>query len=221
MKRISLLQESLAALLLLTPAILLAQQMNYQARLTDASGNPLADGTQSVTFSLWDAASGGTQMWGPFAADGGSGNGHRPLASIINGRFNVALGPADTGNRPLSGAFNGAADRYLEIKVGSNAPIAPRQKLLAAPTAVYATRAATADTAANFTSVVLKTDEVNQRVGIGTATPTVKLEVAGQLAATGTLGELAFHITGPMPPNGLYGGRTAAAHIFGSTTLTG
>jgi hypothetical protein len=214
MKQIILLQKSLAALLLLAPVALPAQQMNYQGRLTDANGDALPNGTQSVTFSLWDAASGGNQVWGPYAADGGSGNGHSPLANIINGRFNVALGPLDTAARPLSGAFNGAADRYLEIKVGSNAPITPRQKLLAAPTAVYATKAASADTAANFTSVVLKTDEINQRVGVGTANPAVRLEVAGQLATTGPAGELAFHNRSDNTKRSVWWSDSNGAHLW-------
>ena len=214
MKQIILLQKSLAALLLLAPVALHAQQMNYQGRLTDANGDALPNGTQSVTFSIWDAASGGNQVWGPFAADGGSGNGHSPLASIINGRFNVALGPLDTSARPLSGAFSGAADRYLEIKVAGNAPISPRQKLLAAPTAVYATKAASADTAANFTSVVLKTDEINQRVGVGTANPAVKLEVAGQFLASGPLGEMAFQNRSDATKRSLWWSDAAGAHLW-------
>ena len=36
--------------------------MNYQAKLTDASGVAL-DGTYSITFRIYDAATGGNLLW--------------------------------------------------------------------------------------------------------------------------------------------------------------
>jgi len=101
----------LLALVAFAPA-LFAQQMNYQGRLTDASGNPLQDGQYTITFDLYDGPVNGAKVWGPFAYDGGSGNGHGAKVDLVNGRFNVILGPNDTTSRPLSGAFGGALVRF-------------------------------------------------------------------------------------------------------------
>jgi len=37
--------------------------INFQGRLTDASGNPVTDGAHAVTFRLFDVPSGGTALW--------------------------------------------------------------------------------------------------------------------------------------------------------------
>src|SRR5262249_49724686 len=60
---------------------------------------------------------------------------------VVQGYFNVMLGPVDTTNRPLTGAFLGAT-RFLEIKVGTNNPISPRQQILSAPYALNSANAA-------------------------------------------------------------------------------
>jgi len=163
-----------------------AQQMNYQGRLTDSSGAPRPGPQATIAFSIWTAATAGTQVWGPFTIN----------ADLIDGRFSVKLGDSagrDGSNRTLSAAFsNPAGPRYLELKVGTDAPL-PRQQILAAPTALFATHAThatTSDTAANFTSVVLKTDEINQRVGIGTSTPVAPLGFASSLG-----GKISLHGT--------------------------
>src|SRR5688572_16627603 len=135
-----------------------AQQMNYQGRLTDANGNALQDGQYTLTFDLYDAPESGAKIWGPFVYDGGSGEGHGPKADLVNGRFNVILGPRDTNSVDLAGAFAGT--RYLQISIASNPPLLPRQQVLSAPVAMYsmnAGRAAVADalsgSAVNFTDL--------------------------------------------------------------------
>jgi hypothetical protein len=147
----------LSALLLTAVLPATAQQMNYQGRLTDNSGNPLADGQYTLEFSLWDTATSGTQVWGPFVLDGTAGNGRGPRADLVNGRFNAVLGPLDTTGRPLTNAFSNTP-RYLQIKVGSNAAITPRQAILDTPTAMMAQRIPNVFTA-------------GKNVGIGTDSP--------------------------------------------------
>ena len=68
---------------------------------------------------------------------------------MVQGYFNVMLGPVDTAARPLTGAFQ-AATRFLEIKVGANNPISPRQQILSTPYALNAANAGNAATAAAF-----------------------------------------------------------------------
>src|SRR4051812_19669409 len=143
MKTRSLFLTATAWLLLagaLLPAAAFAQQMNYQGRLTDSSGNILADGQYSLTFELFDDATAGTRVWGPYLSDDATGDGHGSKADLVNGRFNVILGPNDTTARPLAGAFRAAGSRYLQITVGAT-PLLPRQQILSAPEALHAINA--------------------------------------------------------------------------------
>jgi microcystin-dependent protein len=96
---------------------------------------------------------------------------------LVQGYFNVMLGPLDTAARPLTGAFVGAT-RFLEIKVGTNNPISPRQQILSAP---YALSAANAGTAASAVSVVAAA--VNTPALADGAVTTAKLGDGGVITA--------------------------------------
>lgn len=112
--------------------------MNYQGQLVDANGAPLTASSTDLSFSIFTVASGGTAVWGPqtFTA-----------ITLLGGQFNVALGPADSSSRKLSDVLATTSSAYLEIKVGNNAPLAPRQLILSAPYAFRAGRAVLADNA--------------------------------------------------------------------------
>lgn len=145
-------------------------QMNYQGRLTDAQGNAINDGQYNIEFRLFNTSTLGTELWGPFTAAN---------VDVVAGRFNTIIGATDTASRALTTAL-ASPTIFLQIKVGGNAPLTPRQQILSAPKALHAAKAnhaTTADTAANFTSGVLKTDEINKRVGIGTPTPRYPLSI--------------------------------------------
>src|SRR5262252_4500398 len=113
--------------LLISTGISLTQQMNYQGRLTDSSGNAVADAQYSITFDIYDAATGGNDVWGPQIIP----------ADTVQGRFNVILGPTDATARNIINAFDGGTTRYLQITFQGNA-ILPRQQILAAPVAFRA-----------------------------------------------------------------------------------
>src|SRR5438309_422927 len=94
----------------------------YQGRLTN-SGNP-ANGQFDLTFSLWDASSGGTQVGSTVSMAN---------RAVSDGLFTVSL---DFG----TGAFQGSA-RWLETAVrtaggGAYTTLAPRQPLTPAPYAM-------------------------------------------------------------------------------------
>ncbi|MGA9350027.1 MAG: hypothetical protein WBW48_14660, partial [Anaerolineae bacterium] len=94
-----------------------AAKISYQGRLTDANGNPVADGTYTMQFQLYDARSGGTMLW-----DSGAQN-----VQVYDGLFNVELG-VDPSH------FNGQA-LWLELKVGAET-LLPRRELLPVPYAL-------------------------------------------------------------------------------------
>jgi hypothetical protein len=96
------------------------QRMNFQGRLTRPDGTPVPDGTYSVRFSLWDAATSGTEKWNQTVNS----------ITVRNGTFAVLL-DTSTG---ATDKFNG--NLYLEIKIGSDAPLAPRQPLVSVANAM-------------------------------------------------------------------------------------
>lgn len=100
--------------------------INYQGQLVDASGAPLTNGNYSLTVRIYSSDPGGTLLWGPQTL---------PNVPLVAGRFNVVLGPYDASFRVISTAFSNAT-AYLEIQVGANSPIVPRQQILSAPFAL-------------------------------------------------------------------------------------
>jgi len=115
--------------------------INYQGQVLAGDGTPLATGDYDLTFRIFDAAEGGTLIWGPQVFDGVPGVGHGPRIPVVQGYFNLMLGPSDTAAESLAEGFQGA-NRFLEIQVGANDPISPRQQILSAPYALNAQSAA-------------------------------------------------------------------------------
>lgn len=102
--------------------------VNFQGRLTKPDGTPAADGTVSIRFSLWTAATGGSEKWNQTV---------NPVA-VKNGTFAVLLNLTSgfTAGNDLRTTLNG--NTYLEIKVGTDAALTPRQQLVSM---AYALRA--------------------------------------------------------------------------------
>ena len=110
----------------------LPQLINYQGRLTDAQGNPL-NGAYNLKFTLWDAETGGNQLWSE----------DHPAVAVTDGLFQVALGntnhiTSDVLTPPLS-PTESFFDVYLEITVDGQ-EIVPRVALTSAPYAMLTHR---------------------------------------------------------------------------------
>jgi hypothetical protein len=87
------------------------QLINYQGRILDASGSTVPDGNYDISFSIYDAATGGEMKWSEI-------QGSVPVA---DGFFSTVLGSVT----PLSDTVFGGSERYLEIGIGGEA-ISPR-----------------------------------------------------------------------------------------------
>jgi hypothetical protein len=144
--------------------------INYQGMLTQSDGiTPVPNGTYSILFRIYDAATVGTLMWD-----------HTYSVTVTNGLFNVILGTSE----PIDLAFD--EPYWLEIKVGADPVLSPRTQLTSvgyAYTSEYAVSAGSAPTGGGWvdagTKVRLETS--TDSVGIGTSTPAYKLDVAGSL----------------------------------------
>ncbi len=125
MKRIPVLTTLTALLALWTMAVFglvpseaegaVPQLINFQGILRNGSGNPVADGSYSVIFTIYDAPAGGTVQWAETTS-----------VATTGGLFTVLLGSL---NPVPDSAFNNP-DRWLGVKVGADPEMTPRQQLV-------------------------------------------------------------------------------------------
>ncbi|UCE17157.1 MAG: hypothetical protein JSV84_09645 [Gemmatimonadota bacterium] len=88
--------------------------INYQGVLTDANGDPVADGAYDITFRFYNAATSGDLLWEETES-----------VNTYGGLFNVLLPiPHDT--------FDGS-DRWLGLEVGEDGEMVPRQQIASVP----------------------------------------------------------------------------------------
>jgi len=141
-----------------------ANVLSYEGRLTDASGNALGGaGTDyCFKFSIYDASTAGSKVWPSGSATGQS-------ITVTDGVFDALIGTADT----LDYNFFDNDTVYLNVdvatKVGASCTngdetyesVTPRQRIAAVGYAF---------SAANVYSSLLKTDNANDKVQIGTGT---------------------------------------------------
>src|SRR3990172_3920103 len=99
--------------------------INYQGKLTNASGDPVADGQYDVIFSIYDVPTGGTALWSE----------SWPLLQTYGGDFSAMLGSVMA---IPSTFFSEHPTTYLGIKVGFDAEMTPRQQIGAVAYAFHA-----------------------------------------------------------------------------------
>jgi len=109
------------------------QLINFQGRLADEYGIA-SEGPVDLTFRLYRAETGGTPLWQET---------HTGVA-VDDGLFNVMLN--GVAGVDLGTVFNGEA-RWLEIQVGDERPLEPRQKITSVAYAIRAVDAAHAEDA--------------------------------------------------------------------------
>jgi len=153
--------------------------MSFQGILTDANGVPLT-GTYSVEFSIYNAPTNGSRHWSETQS-----------VDANEGYFDVLLGSV---NAITADAFShSTSNRYLGIKIGSDAEMEPRQRIGSVAYA-YA--------AQNLGPGVVNVDP-NGDVGVGTSSPGI-VDGANQYLTVST-----------------YGGNTAALELRGFNDYEG
>ncbi len=139
--------------------------ISYQGRLTNDTGTPL-NATYSITFSLYDVATGGTALWS-----------ETKDVAVSQGLLSTALG--DTA--PFGDTIAFDRPYFLGLKLGSGDEMTPRQPFQSAPYAL-ALPGVTVDADGNviFTGSTPKHIICDGgSVGIGTTAPQSRLHVAG------------------------------------------
>jgi len=92
------------------------QLINYQGVLIDpATDQPVADATYSISFSIYDVASGGSAIWT-----------ETQDVQTKDGLYDVLLGSIT----PLTPTIFSGPEKYLGIKVGSDPEMMPRTRIV-------------------------------------------------------------------------------------------
>ena len=89
------------------------QVMNYQGYLTDAAGVAVSNGNYQLSFTIYDAESGGTALWTETHAG----------VQVSKGLFNVILGSIT----PITLSFD--KPYWLGVKVSTESELAPLMRL--------------------------------------------------------------------------------------------
>ena len=140
--------------------------ISYQGVLANADGTLIKDGNHSLKLTLYPTATGVTTLYT-----------EEQIVPVVRGIFNVIIGTVTT--LPFTLTFDHAY--FLGVSVDGGSELSPRTALTAAPYALYAEHAGTADAvSASTKGVVTSVNEVDgsiRLVGAGATTVTL----AGQI----------------------------------------
>jgi hypothetical protein len=97
--------------------------IGFEGFLADSNGQPLTTGTYSITFSIYNVATGGTALWS-----------ETKQVQVTSGLYATTLG---TTNNPVF--LNSLNDvRWIGVAVSGGAEVTPRTQILSVPFAINA-----------------------------------------------------------------------------------
>jgi hypothetical protein len=139
------------------------QLINVQGKLTNAAGEPVADGDYNVEFAIYTVPTSRTAEWT-----------ETRTVTVADGLFSIALGEVS----PMSLELFENEELYLGIQVEGDPEMTPRQRLTTAP---YAFAVAGSAAAGGWVDdgTVVRLESATDSVGIGTVTPSSELHVVG------------------------------------------
>lgn len=146
--------------------------VTYQGILKD-SANSYLTGTYSVTFRIYEAATGGTAVWTETQSS----------VSATSGRFSVQLGSTTALNLDF------AKDYWLSVQVGTDTEMTPRQRLTSVGYAFMAERVVNGFTQAQHDALSHKNIEGVRENTVNIGKTNFKLD-AYSLASANNMGDL-------------------------------
>jgi hypothetical protein len=185
--------------------------VSYQGRLTDPTkGGPVPDGKYAMTFSIYDAATGGAPLWTETYSGGDA-------VPVSGGLFTVLLGS----RTPFDASLFKAPGRWLEIRVEGDV-LPGRQQMVSVPFALSAENAATLDGAARGDFASVGHDHDARYVNVdGDRMQATKSDSLLAVLNDGT-GLSSYGITGISKGSiGVFGASGAGSGLVGISGLTG
>lgn len=137
--------------------------INFQGILTDPAGVPLASDTNSVLFTIYDAAAGGSSKWSETQS----------VVTDGQGRFSILLGAVDA----IEDTVFKNSNRWLGVKVGADAELVPRTQIVSVG---YSQRVSTLDGSSGGTvsgEMVVEGSGAGDRIALGVGDPNIALEL--------------------------------------------
>jgi len=179
--------------------------ISYQGKLTDNTGTPL-EGTHNITFRLYNAASGGTELWGET----------QNSVPVTGGIYDIRLGMVN----PLDVSKFAGNSVYLQVEIDNGSyweVLAPRQQLTATP---FAFKAADAEKLGGKTLTQIHAEETDPTVPASLKDGVDWSELGNLPAgfADGVDNDSGGDITGVTAGTGLTGGGTSGSVTLGVNT---